>query len=285
MTYAVGAFVPRLERPFPLAVALAALLHVLMALALWWAWVHRPLLPPDEEAIDVSFELPTAPQPLLARVTPARPTQPLQAEPLSKPSLALPPVMPSQALPAPQFQPPAPQPSLPTPSEFTAPPTIAPAPIPTPTLQSLLDPLISPPPPAPPKREPDSRPASRAIVAPPPAAAAKEASPPNPAANPADAFSRARAADSYLWQIVRKLEGYSYQANVAANRGVTVVRVVIARDGKLLNASIAKSSGIPEFDRGVLAGVRAGSPYSPLPPDIRGESASFDLPLVSVVGR
>jgi hypothetical protein len=42
---------------------------------------------------------------------------------------------------------------------------------------------------------------------------------------------------------------------------------------------------VPEFDRGVLAGVRSGSPYSPLPPDIKGESASFDLPLVSVAGR
>ena len=31
-----------------------------------------------------------------------------------------------------------------------------------------------------------------------------------------------------------------------------------------------------------LAGVRAGSPYSPLPADIQGESASFNLPLISV---
>jgi protein TonB len=31
----------------------------------------------------------------------------------------------------------------------------------------------------------------------------------------------------------------------------------------------------------VLAGVRSGSPYAPLPPDIRGDSATFDLPLVS----
>jgi protein TonB len=285
VTYAVGVSIPRLERPFPLALAMAALLHGLMALALWWAWTHRPLLPPDEEAIQVSFELPTAPQPLLARVIPARPAQPIRPEPLSKPSFAPPPPLPWQAEPAPQLQPPASQPALPKPSEFTAPPTVAPAPIPTPTLQSLLDPLLSPPPPAPPKREPDSRPASPAIVQPPPAAAAEEAPPPNPVANPGDAFSRARATDSYLWQIVRKLEGYSYQANVAANRGVTVVRVVIARDGKLLNVSIAKSSGIPEFDRGVLAGVRAGAPYTPLPPDIRGESASFDLPLVSVAGR
>ena len=33
---------------------------------------------------------------------------------------------------------------------------------------------------------------------------------------------------------------------------------------------------------GLLAGVRAGAPYTPLPPEIKGESASFDLPLVSI---
>ena len=57
---------------------------------------------------------------------------------------------------------------------------------------------------------------------------------------------------------------------------------VAARDGRLLAAEIVRSSGVPEFDRGVLAGIRAGAPYTPLPPDIKGDSASFDLPLVSV---
>ena len=56
---------------------------------------------------------------------------------------------------------------------------------------------------------------------------------------------------------------------------------VIARDGRLLNVTVSRSSGIPEFDQGVLAGVRSGSPYAPLPPDIKGDSATFDLPLIS----
>ena len=60
-----------------------------------------------------------------------------------------------------------------------------------------------------------------------------------------------------------------------------MVRVVIARDGRLLDIAIAQSSGVPEFDRGVVAGVRAGSPYAPLPPDIKGDNATFTLPLVS----
>lgn len=99
--------------------------------------------------------------------------------------------------------------------------------------------------------------------------------------NPADVYSRARIQDNYLWQVVRKLQGYRYQANVDARQGLTVVRVVIARDGRLLDASIAQSSGVPEFDKGVLAGVRAGSPYEPLPAEIKGANATFSLPLVS----
>jgi TonB family protein len=81
--------------------------------------------------------------------------------------------------------------------------------------------------------------------------------------------------------VVRRLQGYRYQANTSATQGITVVRVVIARDGRLLNVTVSRSSGVPEFDQGVLAGVRSGSPYAPLPPDIRGDSATFDLPLVS----
>ena len=92
-------------------------------------------------------------------------------------------------------------------------------------------------------------------------------------------------ADNYLWQVANKLAGYRYQARVSAREGVTVVQIVIARDGRLLNVSVIRSSGVPEFDKGVLDGVRAGSPYSPLPPDIKGDSASFNLPLMSINGR
>ena len=117
----------------------------------------------------------------------------------------------------------------------------------------------------------------------PPAGTRSEGDPsPSPFVNPADTYNRARVADNYLWQVVRKLQGYRYNAQVSAREGITVVRVVIARDGRLLNVAITRSSGYTQFDEGVLAGVRSGSPYAPLPPDIRGDSASFDLPLVSI---
>ena len=60
-----------------------------------------------------------------------------------------------------------------------------------------------------------------------------------------------------------------------------MVRIVIARDGRLLSGDVIQSSGFPELDGGVVAGVRGGSPYTPLPPEIQGDRATFVLPLIS----
>ncbi|MBI3198987.1 MAG: TonB family protein [Rhodospirillales bacterium] len=298
MARAVSTFSSRSDRLSPVAMALAVLLHALVVLTLWGLSVYRPQPLPPEEVIEVSFEppkpppppekAPQPPQPVEpglrppAAVTADRPTQALPAEPPSKALPAPPPPQEAARTPLPQLplsQPP--QPAPPKPAEREAP--VEPAPVPAPTMQSLLAPPTPPPPAARPELKPS--PLTPAPTRRPPAAQPKEEPSPHPFVNPADAFSRARVADNYLWQVARKLEGYRYQANVNAIRGVTVVRVVIARDGRLLDVSIARSSGVPEFDRGVLSGVRAGSPYAPLPPDIKGDSASFDLPLVSIAGR
>lgn len=107
----------------------------------------------------------------------------------------------------------------------------------------------------------------------------------SPFVNPADTFNRAQVNDNYLWEVVRKLRGYRYMAHTVATEAVTVVQMVIARDGRLLDARVIRSSGYPEMDNGVLGGVRAGSPYTPLPASINGPSASFTIPIVSVPQR
>jgi protein TonB len=109
--------------------------------------------------------------------------------------------------------------------------------------------------------------------------------PSSPFVNPADEHNRATAEQNYLWEVVRKLRGYRYHANVQMQEGLTVVMVVIARDGRLLSAQVVRSSGSQAMDDGVLAGVRQGSPYTPLPDGIHGPSATFRLPLVSMHER
>jgi TonB family protein len=107
--------------------------------------------------------------------------------------------------------------------------------------------------------------------------------PSSPFVNPMDERARATAEQNYLWQVVSRLRGYRYHADVGSRvEGLTVVMVVIARDGRLLDVQVVSSSGVAAMDQGVLNGVRQGSPYTPLPPSISGPSARFRLPLVSV---
>jgi protein TonB len=216
------------------------------------------------------------PQPFAFSPAPSAPPGQRPPSPSPPEAAARPPAEPTTP-----FSSPLPAPTLPTPILPPANPLSPPLPTPPETHALLAPPLprASPAPqrpdarPAPPTTAPTQRPAARAPSEPPST---------SPFVNPADTYNRAKVADNYLWQIVHRLEGYRYEAHVAANQGITVVRVTIARDGRLLDVDIARSSGVPEFDRGVLAGVRAGSPYDPLPPDIQGDRATFTLSLVSV---
>lgn len=286
MAHAVSASSFRSDRMSPAALVLAILLHALVIAVIWWLSQDRFNFAPGEDVVEVTIEQPepepppppAAPQQALppppieglrppADITAEKPTQVPQAEASKAPPAPAPPPLREER--------PALVPELlpPTPSELAKP---SPEPPPKPEQQALVAP-----PPAP---KPELRPSPLTTAPqrrPPAAPPAAEAPSQHPFVNPADTHNRARVSDNYLWQVVRKLSGYRYQAQTMASQGLTVVRVVIARNGRLLDVSIIQSSGVPEFDQGVLTGVRSGSPYSPLPPDIKGDSATFTLPLVS----
>ncbi len=258
----------------------------------------QDLVPPSASEFAKAEPAPAPPAPTPPAPTPPAPTPPTPTPPVAPPTQQLQSVLPTpgEDLPAPTAADfakaePAPKPPTPAPQQKTPP-----AP-PAPQQQALAKPPEKPQPPQQPQpqqqqpakppmpqlQKPEYKPSplSTAPSRRPPAGTQSENPSPSPFVNPADTYNKARAADNYLWQVVRRLQGYRYTANVNASQGITVVRVVIARDGRLLNVSVSRSSGIPEFDQGVLAGVRSGSPYAPLPPDIKGDSATFDLPLVS----
>ncbi|WP_300779114.1 energy transducer TonB [Enhydrobacter sp.] len=284
----------RTGRMPPAALMLAVLLHGLVALGLWGLSLREPRLTLPRAPIDVTFEQPKAKPPpppptVTPKARPAPPDMPGLAPPAEitadKPSQvpsrarearqALAPERPllEQAVPPPQ-------------AEVTAPPTFEPlqAARPAPSRQAHISSVPAPAQPARPAQEPQFRPSplTQAPRRQPPAIASREAPTPSPFVNPADTYNRARVADNYLWQVVRKLAGYHYEAQASVQEGTTVLRIVIARDGRLLDVAVARSSGFAALDRGVVAGVRAGAPYAPLPPDIHGDSATFTLPLVSI---
>lgn len=271
---------------------LAVLLHALVALALWGLALHKPRLPLPDAPIEVTLEQPKpkptappresrSPPPPMAGLAP--PAEITADKPSHVPSKA---TQSQQAL-APER--PLLEQAVPPPQSETAkpptfePPKAAPAP-PSPSGQAHISSVPAPAPPSHTAQPPPLRPSplTQAPHRRPPAVASREQPSPSPFVNPADTYNRARVADNYLWQVVRKLSGYRYQAQASAREGITVVRIVIARDGRLIDVVVARSSGVPAFDRGVVAGVRAGSPYAPLPPEIHGDRATFTLPLVSM---
>lgn len=233
--------------------------------------------PSGEAKKDVAAPPPDSPE----KAAPQPPTPPA---PPSQTAMVAPP-SPVPPVDRPMLQP------LPKPE---AGPTIEPPPRPSPPVQKPPPVVAHPQPqrPAPPPPSPGLRqqPAPSPLVAPqrpsePPAVARHQDRPTPPSSsfvNPADEHARATAEQNYLWQVVSRLRGYRYHADVPVREGLTVVMVTIARDGRLLDAEVVRSSGVAAMDRGVLAGIRQGAPYAPLPASLSGPSARFRLPLVSV---
>jgi len=104
----------------------------------------------------------------------------------------------------------------------------------------------------------------------------------SPFVNPADARNRALASDNYIWQNARKL---SFYIDEPVREYYITLRLVIARDGRLLAADVAQSSGTPSIDQAILAGARRNSPYLPLPAEIGGDRATFLVPLSTLRAR
>jgi protein TonB len=280
---------------------MALLLHGLVALSLWQLSRDRPLPPVREEAIEVTIEKPAPeptqpepapqlkpePMPALPPIEGLRPPAPIVSE---KPTQIPNQVRQNEAVPPQTTAKPEPQAAPPPPPAHAKPPE---PPKPAPSTHGIVVPPANPLPrppthietrPQPPQLQPSPlrpHPSQRQAATTP----GPEQPAPSRFVNPADTYNRARIGDNYLWQVVSRLHGYRYYAHVTVPEGITVIQIVIARDGRLLDAQIVSSSGQPEMDRGVLAGVRAGSPYAPLPPDIQGPSATFRLPLVSSIDR
>ncbi|MBX9701981.1 MAG: energy transducer TonB [Acetobacteraceae bacterium] len=157
-----------------------------------------------------------------------------------------------------------------------------------------------PPPPPPPKPQPPP-PQQRAQTPPPPPQQQLRPSPlsqipqqrpapnaqaaaqpaPSPLTNPASQYGQRKAEDDYLWLVMRKLSQYRYypKSRETSEEGVVVMRITVARDGRLLSVALSKSSGYPTLDTGVMDTVRQASPFAPLPPEISGASHTFILPV------
>ena len=80
----------------------------------------------------------------------------------------------------------------------------------------------------------------------------------------------------YMSELSRRIK-----ANWDPPRGDESKRVVllfrIAKDGRLLNVKVLKSSGTPAADRAAQAAVELTAPFRPLPPEFKGNSVPIEF--------
>jgi periplasmic protein TonB len=90
-----------------------------------------------------------------------------------------------------------------------------------------------------------------------------------------------QAQQDYLWLVIRKLSQQRIQEPSRGQtvEGVLIARLAIARDGRLLDVSLANSSGVPGLDGRVVATIRAASPFAPFPADIAVDAHTFTVPI------
>jgi periplasmic protein TonB len=304
------------RRMSSLAVATSAVLHAAVALALLPEImpVHARL---TELAIDITVELPAAPRTELP-APPASALQQAAhvVEPGSGgPEHAAPSDDELQAMSAPPPTPKEPDLALRLPSTEPPPPvdarefaTSSVAPAPRPSLEQVLPPIEAPSPvtgrdfamtapsstPQAPSREPKAQspapPHPVQQARPNRASQQQRAEDKSPGtAQPAKSHAERGAVDhssrqaqqDYLWQVIRKISRYRFypQSREESEQGIVVTRLTVSRDGRVLDVSLARSSGFPGLDRGVMDTIRRASPFAPLPVEIAADRYTLVVPI------
>ena len=93
--------------------------------------------------------------------------------------------------------------------------------------------------------------------------------------------------DDYLDRLRRhlaKYKRYPPEAVKQKQQGAVMVHFVLARDGTVLEASIARSSGFPLLDQAALDTLRRASPVPPLPPSFDGDKGALTTRLEFRIG-
>lgn len=273
----------------PAAVVLALSLHGMAAAALWWASPFRPTEPP-QDAIMVTVDAGAPP----TSVDSQSDDKPAQAVAAGTPEPA-PPEPPREEQQQALAEPPQPQPEQPPPPQPSPPPGLEqalapPEELPPPTARDFPKPV---PPPARPAARPPARPPqgalSQAPLPRPPQPAPAQPSMNSPATVPAPPsnssdwlIGKGRARNAYLDLVARHTARHRFYPRISADNkqeGRVVTRVTIARDGRLIDVRLDKSSGWPAIDAAELETIRKSAPFPPVPSDMPGDPLILILPI------
>ena len=103
----------------------------------------------------------------------------------------------------------------------------------------------------------------------------------SPVTRTATSYGAHQAQQDYLLQIVRRLSQarFTPATREERERGLVVARLTIGRDGRLVDLALARPSGSPALDRGVMETIRKASPFAPLPAELAADSHTFIVPI------
>ncbi|WP_185266863.1 energy transducer TonB family protein [Halopseudomonas xiamenensis] len=96
------------------------------------------------------------------------------------------------------------------------------------------------------------------------------------------AFSQQQVIDAQQqWQQIlhAHLERHKRSPRETRRKGVSLVSIVIDRQGQVLSVNLKQGSGVNLFDREALATIRRADPLPPLPAEMRGETLALTLPV------
>jgi protein TonB len=280
------------DRLSPAALVFAVLLHVALAAGLYWLAPFRPFKP-AEDVIEVTVDKGGSPPAEQVAADP-EPPQPASPQALAVPQPTPPAPEPERPKPEPPRveQPPPPEPPPPDPPKPEPPKQVVedvvppPEPPPAPTAMDFPKPAPPPAPsPPPPAQQPQrAQPQPQRPPTRPPAAEQAARPAPSPLQNPTDVIigPSGPTQNEYFMQLHRKLAQHRYYPQSARDRhqeGRVVVRLVISRDGRLLDARVDRSSGYPAIDAAEVDAAKRAAPFPPLPVHVPGEAATFLIPV------
>jgi protein TonB len=264
------------------------------------------LVPPpwhDQPAPAIEVELveappaPKEPQPAPEPPQPAEPAKP-EPKPIDFSALA-----PPELKPLPDRATPAQQAAAEPPSQAVA-PSAPPNPPETKAAPPAPEPATAKAEPQPPPPQPEDAtdladatpPEARAVSGwsplPPTTWTAASAAAPLPADRPTQVELLAERRDNaaaepsatdmgaYLVQLRERVFAQQHGAKRRRLPTNALVRLVIARDGRLLDQSVAASSGDAALDARVLTLVAQAQPFPPLPAIVKGDRLTIDAPMV-----
>ena len=118
----------------------------------------------------------------------------------------------------------------------------------------------------------------------PPATTAAAASPGSGSAGTSAPAGRLapEAATAYAAEIRRRIDQakrYPAAALATGQEGTVRLRIVVARDGALVAATLVASSGYPLLDAASLKAARAAAPFPAAPPALPGERFDYVIPI------